>query len=474
MDLVTSVSATGTIESAATKTVSAQLNNITVSEVLVQVGDTVHSGDTLIRFDLSDLEESLSDANENLSDTTNTANDEIEDAQKQLNDAEDTYSSEKTKQAEKVADAKEALSEVKSAVKKLQKQVDAESDPTVKASLEEQLAKAQETVTQAEKAYEEAQETQTSTNKQNKSNVENAEKSLENAKSNKEKSVKEAQKQVDSAQEALDSCSITAPISGIITSVNVEAGDTYNGGTLFQIDDVSSFTVTTSVDEYDITNVSVGQRVVILTDATDDTELEGEITFVAPSTSSSQTADAMSGSDSSGYEVNIDILTADDRLRMGMTAKCSIVLEEAKDVFAVPYDAVHTDADGSQYIFVMDTQADSTDNTQTANAQPAEEKTGTRGEHKNVEYASYNMKRISVTVGMESDYYVEISGDDLSEGLRVVIPTDETETTDSSDKQDDAAFPFGSGNMPGSGTNPNNAGPTGNPKGTGRGGSYGN
>ena len=53
MDLVTSISATGTIESAATKTVSAQLNNITVSEVLVKVGDTVQSGDTLVRFDLS-------------------------------------------------------------------------------------------------------------------------------------------------------------------------------------------------------------------------------------------------------------------------------------------------------------------------------------------------------------------------------------------------------------------------------------
>lgn len=46
-----------------------------------------------------------------------------------------------------------------------------------------------------------------------------------------------------------------------------------------QIEDVHSFVVTSSVDEYDINNVETGQKVVILTEATGEEELEGEITL---------------------------------------------------------------------------------------------------------------------------------------------------------------------------------------------------
>ena len=38
---------------------------------------------------------------------------------------------------------------------------------------------------------------------------------------------------------------------------------------------------------------------------------------------------------------------------------------------------------------------------------------------------------MTVTTGMETDYYIEVQGDDLQEGLQVVIPTDKTDKTDS-------------------------------------------
>ena len=64
---------------------------------------------------------------------------------------------------------------------------------------------------------------------------------LKNAKKNAEKCIKEAKKQVEQAQENLEKCAVTAPISGIVTAVNVEDGSVYSGGTMFQIDDISSF-----------------------------------------------------------------------------------------------------------------------------------------------------------------------------------------------------------------------------------------
>ena len=104
--------------------------------------------------------------------------------------------------------------------------------------------------------------------------------------------------------------------------------------------------------------------------------------------------------------------SSDDRIKLGMTAKCSIVKKEASDVYAVPYDAVHRE-NGESYILVKD--GDST-------------------------------SKATVTTGMETDYYIEVQGDDLQEGLQVVIPTDKTDKTDSasdSNKQNSTFGGFG-------------------------------
>ena len=59
--------------------------------------------------------------------------------------------------------------------------------------------------------------------------------------------------------------------------------------------------------------------------------------------------------------------------------------------------------------------------------------------------------QITVTKGMETDYYVEISGDDLQEGLEVLVPTDKVSSgsDSSSDKNSNALG--GMGGMNGAG-----------------------
>ena len=435
MDLTTSVSATGTIESAKTKSISADTNGVKVSKVHVAVGDTVKKGDTLITFDESDLEEALEEAQESLSEAEEDLAKSISKANKQLSEAQSTYNSEKTKLAKKVSEAKSDLSDLKSQISSVKKKIKNAKDNQTKTQLQEQLTKLQEQLTQAESAYEQAVENQESTNKQNLSNVENTSDSVDEATSNGNRSVKEAQKQVDQAQENLESCVVKATISGTVTALGVEAGDTYSGGTIAQIDDTSSFTVTTSVDEYDISKIEKGQRVVILTEATDEDELEGEITFVSPTTgSSSSQSDGMAGSEtSSGYEVDIKITTSDERLRIGLTAKCSIILEEADDVFAVPYDAIHEDQSGNSVIYVKDGTSKnelSTENTQGSD---------------NMQQNNSSYKEVQVTKGMESDYYVEISGSDLTEGMEVIIPTDATSTSIDDSSSNDFSSMFGGG-----------------------------
>ena len=64
MDLTKSISATGTVKSGSTKTVSAQLNGIEVKKVNVSAGDNVKEGDKLLEFNTDDLEEVLKEAKE--------------------------------------------------------------------------------------------------------------------------------------------------------------------------------------------------------------------------------------------------------------------------------------------------------------------------------------------------------------------------------------------------------------------------
>jgi multidrug efflux pump subunit AcrA (membrane-fusion protein) len=459
-DLVSSISATGTIESKKTKSVSAQMENATVKSVKVSVGDTVEKGDVLVVFDKSDLQDALDDAKENLSDVKTENSKQISKAKSQLSEAKTNYSEQNEEMALKVTKAKKALTEAKEAVAEAKKSAKSDKRNTNEQKLE-----------QAQSEYDSAVSEKKSTNKQNQSNIDTAEESVDTATDNYNKNVKEARKQVETAQENLDKCSVTAPMAGVVSAINVEAGDQYSNGTIAQIDDINSFTVTTSVDEYDISNVKKGQRVVIKTEATDDDELEGVITYVALSTNSSTAASGMStSSSSSGYEVKIRIKTSDDRLRMGLTAKCSIVLEESKDVFAVPYDAVHDLPDGTSVIYV----ANNSDN-QTESTASSEDNAGNNQEIMNNKDNSdsdngNDYTQVVVTKGMETDYYIAISGDDLYEGMQVIVPTDEV--SEASDSEDESSMLGGFGGMNG-GDMPGNGAGGGDKGGGDRGGNGG-
>ena len=413
MDLTKSISATGTIESKQSREVSANVNGVTINKIKVSVGDEVKKGKSLITFDETDLQESLSEAKDALSDAQSEGSSSIQKAQKQVSDAKSEYADVKSEENSKVAKAKKAYEEAKKSKQKDQ-------------------------LTQAKTEYENAVSTRKSTLKQSKSSIEQAQEALDTAKSSANKSIKEAKKQVTQAQESLDKCEVTAPMDGIVTSISVQEGDTYSGGTILQIEDVSGYTISTSVDEYDISNVKVGQKVIVLTEATDEDELEGEVTFVAPSTesssgsSSSQSGESgamtSSGSSSDDYEVQIALKTTDERLKLGLTARCSIVEEEAADVFAVPYDAISQNTSGESVINVSE------------------------GENGNV-----SKKQIVVTKGMESDYYVEVQSDELTEGMKVLIPTDSTSDSTSEETGNDSLGGFlggGGGMQGGSGGGP--------------------
>ncbi|MDE5892838.1 MAG: efflux RND transporter periplasmic adaptor subunit, partial [Acetatifactor sp.] len=222
------------------------------------------------------------------------------------------------------------------------------------------------------------------------------------------------QQQIDRYQEQIAACNVTAPISGIVTAVNLETGDSYNGGAIVTIEDISSYEVTVEIDEYDISKIKVGQKVVIKTNGTGDLELEGKVISIAPRASAGANVT---------YTVKTSIDTPCEDLRMDMTAKLSIIISSKENVLTVPYAAVQTADDGSFYVEVVEENGGA--------GLPDEEQPvqqgipGGRGGNPAMPN-SVPTRRIPVTKGIESDYYVEIYGEGIEEGLEVIVPADDS------------------------------------------------
>lgn len=556
--LSNSISATGTVESAQTKTVNTKLSNIEVTAVYVAEGDYVEEGDIICEFDSSDYKEALAkaqnnysvnqkidalgddyttvyektmaDAEEGLADVRETrddakeeyleAMDDLADAESAANSAKNTYEAyvkqhpnaeadyQNTKAAlEKVQNASNAVNEAKNALEAANTALtNAKSDlENAKASDEEldltdfqkavydaehtvetassELTKAESafaqlntTVDAASAAFKEAERiynkmqgyksayqqkeaavaSAEQSTEQSKAQYEQAQSQRENYQEQYESTVQKAQEDYDRAvleeqlitesqeektiteyTELVEDCVVRATMSGVITSLNVTEGNVFEGGNIYTIQDNENFIVTSSVDEYDISSIEKGMSAYIKTDATDDTEMNGEVTYVAISSSGNGAMGAISSSGS--YTIKVSISNPDQKLRAGMTAKISISLEEAENVLTVPYDAVTTSPDGTSSITVDE-----------------------NGEK----------KTITVETGLETDYYTEIISNDISEGMTVYLSTPLVTTTPGNfDQNDNSALdglfngggnmPGGGGDMPGGGNMPGGGGNSG-------------
>lgn len=542
--LSNSISATGTVESAQTKTVNTKLSNIEVITVHVSEGDYVEEGDIICEFDSSDYEEALAkaknnysvntkiealgddyttiyeetiaDAEEGLADVRETrdeakneyldAMDDLADVEADASSAKNTYE-EYIKQHpnaeadymnakavyEKVQSAANAVSEAENALKDanttlsnaqadlenakaseeeldltdFQKAVydaehaietastDLSNAKTAFSSLNTSIEDASSALKEAERIYNKLQGYKDAyqqkeaavfsaeqTVEQSKAQYEQAQSQRENYQEQYESTIKKAQEDYDRAvleeqlitesqeeqtideySELIEDCVVRATMSGVITSLNVTEGNIFGGGNIYTIQDNENFIVTSSVDEYDISSIEKGMSAYIKTDATGDTEMNGEVTYVAISSSGNGTMGAISSSGS--YTIKVSIADPDEKLRAGMTAKISISLEEAENVLTVPYDAVTTAPDGTSTITID---------------QDGEKKT------------------LIVETGLETDYYTEIISDSISEGMTVYLSTPLTTTTPSGFNKDsdsiiDGLF-NGGGDMPGGGGMP--------------------
>jgi HlyD family secretion protein len=150
-----------------------------------------------------------------------------------------------------------------------------------------------------------------------------------------------AEEAVAEAQKELDEATITAPFAGVVAEVYVEEGDTVSTTTIIAyLIDMTTMELNVEVDEIDIPDIELGQKVVIEVDALPDLNLEGEVAYIHP-VSTVQAGVVL-------YEVEIDFpVPQDSGLRVGMSAEADIIIDERSDVLLVPDRTIEHDSQGA-------------------------------------------------------------------------------------------------------------------------------
>jgi macrolide-specific efflux system membrane fusion protein len=125
---------------------------------------------------------------------------------------------------------------------------------------------------------------------------------------------------------------LTAPIDGIVTAVNVVKGLEAPSGDAIVVD-ATTFQVTADVVESDLAAMKVGQAASITIGAVD-AQVNGKVTAIAPTAAGSTSGSVVS------YAVTVSLDDVPPAVRAGMTADVTITIDSATNVLTVPAAAL--------------------------------------------------------------------------------------------------------------------------------------
>jgi HlyD family secretion protein len=201
-----------------------------------------------------------------------------------------------------------------------------------------------------------------------------------------EAQVEQARIALELAELSLRRAALYAPFDGIVSAVNVTAGEmTPTGWPPIVLLDASGFHITVSVDEMDVARLSEGQIVKVTLDAFLDAVIAGTVESIAPI--------ATLDGGVVNYDVVIGLDSTDVLIRADMTANATILVEELADVLRLPTWVVRVDQDtGQTYV------------------------------HRQV---GDDVERVDVRLGMRYEGIVQVL-DGLSEGDKAVWVVEET------------------------------------------------
>lgn len=143
-----------------------------------------------------------------------------------------------------------------------------------------------------------------------------------------------------------------APYNLVLVDYNLpDSGEKIRDNNYLQVKRMDTLKMSLSIDETEISKVSVGQEVQITVNSIEDKTYTGKISFI----------NQIGSYSSSGSKYTATVTFSNDgKVKLGMSASVSIILEKAENVIAVPIEAIQTEGN-TKYVVVVN-EDDSTSN----------------------------------------------------------------------------------------------------------------
>ena len=327
-DIKVEITATGTLDAVNSVEVGTQVSGV-ISAINVDFNDKVIEGQIIAELDTRTLKTTVQDAKAN----RNRAEIQLKQAKRAFENAKAFNANPKADLSIKEAQANldKAKAQLELSQKSYERNINLfEKGVIAQAELDNSQADfstAQATMLSAEVSLDKA--------KANVSNVdiESAQAEYESAQTN----LLSAQAALEKAKINLDFGTITAPISGIVISKEVEIGQTVaaslNTPTLFVIAaDLTKMQIEASVDEADIGQIKEGQLVDFTVDAYLGESFKGIVKQIRlqPSIVNNVVT----------YTVIVEANNPELKLLPGMTANLTVIIDQAENVLTVPNKAL--------------------------------------------------------------------------------------------------------------------------------------
>jgi HlyD family secretion protein len=194
---------------------------------------------------------------------------------------------------------------------------------------------------------------------------------------------------------------IISPVDGTVVSRNVDVGQTvaasFQTPTLFTIaQDLTKMQIDTNVDEADIGKVKDGQDVEFTVDAYPDVTFRGKVSQVRNAPISVQNVVT--------YDVVVKVDNPELKLKPGMTANVSIIVERKEGVLKVPNAAMRFRP------------------SEKVAGESRKTRAGGQGGGVGVYVlAAGTPRRVAITPGISDGNFTEVNSGDLKEGQEVIV-----------------------------------------------------
>lgn len=226
-----------------------------------------------------------------------------------------------------------------------------------------------------------------------------------------------AQLTLESQQDSLDNYKITAPISGQVITKTKKKGDKISmssqtsaeGMSLAVIYDLSSLKFEMKVDELDIKNVKVGQKVEVTCEALEGKKMTGHVENIS--------LKSVSQNGVTQYPVLVRMDKVYDLLP-GMNVDSKIIVKKEKQVDSLPLECLKR----GNVVYVKEEGSDSEQNTTKKTGTEALTATQNGG-------IPAGFKEVNVQVGIDDGDYVQIKSG-LQEGDQIYVPSPQQSTLD--------------------------------------------